>query len=171
MATFLDRYGQKMDRYAGGGNGTPGAHLDHAGIFQSYIRDKAGAVVGMNIAEQYKGSHGVHSHFYYNRGWGEGNASNYAAINGPDGRPLGGDRNPKNRRATELAQAPHPLAGRRAHGLPSAGQGQQAGSEHILRVDFTTRGLVKSTRIETKGPMKVETSNRWQTGRNPLIEA
>ena len=97
VATFLDAFGRNVDRYANGGTGTPGAHLDHAGIFQNYIRDKAGNIVGMNIAEQYAGSHGVHRHAYYNRGWGERNAGNYSAILGSDGRPLGGSRNPLGR--------------------------------------------------------------------------
>ena len=173
VATFLDRYGRKTDRYAGGGNGTPGAHLDHAGIFQSYIRDKAGAIIGMNIAEQYKGSHGVHSHAYYNRGWGEGNASNYAAINGPEGRPLGGDRNPMNRRATELAQEPHPYAGRRATGLGDAGHGaRDAASNHkvTVGVEVTGPGRHKSTKVERDGPMQIDVRKTWPSGRNSFLE-
>ena len=121
IATFLDRQGRQTDRYAGGGNGTPGAHLDHAGIFQSYIRDKDGKIVGMNMAEQYRGSHGVHSKAYgFGQGWGEGNASNYSAIMGANGRPLGGDLNPMARRADGLrepaqANAQRPTPGAKHH--------------------------------------------------------
>ena len=107
VATFMDSLGRASNRYAGGGTGTRGANRDHAGIFQDYIRDGNGKIIGMHMAEQYKGSHGVHSKAYFNRGYGEGNASNYNAIMGPDGQPLGGNRNPMARRAIGL---PNPAA-------------------------------------------------------------
>ena len=171
VATFLDAYGRKVSRYANGGTGTPGAHLDHAGVFQSYIRDKGGNIVGMNIAEQYAGSHGVHSKAYYNKGWGERNASNYSAVLGPDGQPLGGSHNPMNRRANDLTAA-HPNAGRRASGLSEAAREPREGSDHLLRIDLRDPGNhVKSTRVERNGPLRVEMHNKWQTHRNPLIAA
>jgi hypothetical protein len=95
IATFLDRQGHQSDRYAGGGSGTPGAHLDHAGVFQSYIKDDKGNNIGMNISEQYQGSGGIHTKRYmFNQGWGEGNASSYSAVRTSDGRLLGDTRNP-----------------------------------------------------------------------------
>ena len=97
IATFLNRDGSQANRYAGGGTGTPGANLDHAGIFESYIRDKAGQAIGMRIAEQYRRSGGPRmKEYFFGQGRGEGNGSNYAAVLGPDGNPLGG----KVRRAT-----------------------------------------------------------------------
>lgn len=94
IATFLDRQGRPSEKYAGGGSGTPGAHLDHAGVFQSYIRDKDGRPIGMNISEQYQGSGGMHSRPYmFGQGWGEGNGSNYNAIKVGE-EYLGGKNNP-----------------------------------------------------------------------------
>ena len=95
LATFLNRDGSQSDRYAGGGAGTPGAHLDHAGIFQKYVEDAYGKRIGMTMAEQYQGSRGVHLKDYlFGKGSGEGDGSNYHAVLGPDGKPLGGSRNP-----------------------------------------------------------------------------
>jgi hypothetical protein len=97
IATFLDRSGRTTDRYAGGGSGTPGAHLDHAAIFQKYLHDKAGKRIGMEVTEQYQGSGGPHEHpYYFNSGWGEGNASNYHVIDTAQGH-LGGEANPMSR--------------------------------------------------------------------------
>lgn len=94
IATFLDRRGNTSDRYAGGGAGTPGAHLDHAAVFEGYARDGNGKIVGMNVSEQYHGSGGIHRQTYsFGQGWGEGNASNYHAIRTDQGY-LGGNRNP-----------------------------------------------------------------------------
>lgn len=90
VATFLNRDGSQSDRYAGGGAGTPGAHLDHAGVFQKYVLDAYGKRIGMTILEQYKGSRGAHLKDYlFGRGTGEGDGSNYHTVLGPDGRPLG----------------------------------------------------------------------------------
>ena len=98
IATFLDRQGRQSERYAGGGTGTMGAHLDHAGVFESYIKDKAGKLIGMNIAEQFKGSGGVRSKaYYFGKGFGEHNASNYNAIQDKARNHLGGNLNPMNR--------------------------------------------------------------------------
>ena len=72
-----------------------------------------------------------------------------------------------------LAHAPHPLAGRRANGLPTTGRASsERDSNHMLTIDLRDPGgHVKSTRIERNGPLKVDMPNRWQTGRNPLIGA
>ncbi len=103
VATFLDRQGRETDRYAGGGAGTPGAHLDHAGVFQKYVMDAYGKRIGMTIAEQYQGSHGVHLKDYlFGKGFGEANGSNYHAVLGPDGKPLGGGQAP----ASDVKAAP-----------------------------------------------------------------
>ncbi len=91
VATFLDRQGRETDRYAGGGAGTPGAHLDHAGVFQKYVMDAYGKRIGMTLLEQYQGSRGAHLKDYlFGKGFGEANGSNYHAVLGPDGKPLGG---------------------------------------------------------------------------------
>lgn len=93
IATFLDRGGQTTNRYAGGGSGTPGAHLDHAAVFQRYITE-GGKRTGMEVSEQYQGSGGVHEHaYYFHDGWGEGDASNYHVIDTAHGH-LGGTANP-----------------------------------------------------------------------------
>lgn len=97
VATFMGKNYQQSDRYAGGGPGTPGIHRDHAGVFLGYELDSKGHITGMRIAEQYKGSHGVHEKTYHSRGVGSRNASNYYSINDSGGRPLGGQRNPMSR--------------------------------------------------------------------------
>ena len=85
IATFLDRQGRTSDRYAGGGSGTPGAGLDHAAVFQRYVYEN-GQRVGMEVAEQYAGSGGVHERTYrFNSGFGERNGSNYFKISGLGG--------------------------------------------------------------------------------------
>jgi hypothetical protein len=95
VATFLNRAGETGDLYAGGGSGTPGAHLDHAAVFEKYLRDKTGAAIGMEVAEQYKGSGGIHEKNYmFGKGFGEGNASNYYAVKTRSGGYLGGAANP-----------------------------------------------------------------------------
>ncbi|CAA2137493.1 phage tail tip lysozyme [Methylobacterium bullatum] len=104
VATFMDALGRQSSRYAGGGTGTMGANRDHAGIFQEYIKDAAGKNIGMRIAEQYRGSGGVHSKDYmFGQGSGAKNGSNYNVVLGPDGQPLGDSRNPMNRTVTAKA--------------------------------------------------------------------
>ena len=86
IATFLDSSGRPSDRYAGGGSGTRGAHRDHAAVFLGYTTDASGRRVGMRVAEQYLGSHGIHTREYrFGEGWGEGNASNYSKVEGLGG--------------------------------------------------------------------------------------
>ncbi|MCJ2057741.1 phage tail tape measure protein [Methylobacterium sp. J-048] len=139
VATFLNRNGSQSSRYAGGGTGTMGAGTDHAGVFQSYIRDEAGKIIGMNVAEQYKGSRGVHSKPYmFGQGFGEKNGSNYHAILGSDGQPLGGARNPmaRARAAAQAASAPPPGLGQGGAGVGAGGKPQGLGE-----IDVTpTRG-------------------------------
>ncbi len=100
LATFLDRNGNTGNTYAIGGNGGQrGAHLDHAGVFEGYIRDAQGKPIGMNMSEQYRGSGGTHSRaYYFGDGWGEGDASNYYAIDVAGGGHLGGSANPMSNR-------------------------------------------------------------------------
>jgi Phage tail lysozyme len=94
VATFLNRKGETTDLYAGGGSGTPGAGLDHAAVFDSYVRDAGGNITGMNVAEQYDGSGGTRQHTYrFGRGRGEHDASNYYAVKTENGY-LGGASNP-----------------------------------------------------------------------------
>ncbi len=158
VATFLDSFGRQSRRYAGGGLGTMGAHLDHAGVFQSYIKDAAGKIVGMNMAEQYKGSHGVHSRAYmFGQGWGERNASNYHAVLGANGSFLGGANNPMNRRATGLAEGGHGGAGGRD-------------SRHQVDIHLHDRGgNVRSTSHRGEGPMEVKLRT-WPTMTEPSWE-
>ena len=149
IATFLDKAGRASERYAGGGIGTMGAHRDHAGVFQSYIRDKDGKPIGFNMAEQYKGSHGAHSKAYmFGRGWGEGNASNYSAVAGSDGQPLGGDRNPMNRRATGL---PNPAA--------DAARAPPAASHVHLEIEHPPQSRVKVK--DSSGPITTAFKRQW----------
>ena len=60
---------------------------------------------------------------------------------------------------------------RRATGLSDVAGGAGAGSDHRLTVDLRDpHGVVKSTRLEKRGAMKVEVPNHWQTGRAALID-
>jgi hypothetical protein len=108
IATFLDRQGRVGNTYAIGGNGgQPGAGLDHAAVFENYIRDN-GKIVGMEVMEQYARSHGMHSRDYmFGQGSGERNASNYSAIDVAGGGHLGGANNPLSRRDVAGAPKPH----------------------------------------------------------------
>ena len=96
VATHMDDQRNQSSKYAGGGSGTPGANKDHAAVIIGYEYDKSGNVIGMKVAEQYSGSGGIKTHtYYYGKGGAtEKNASNYAPIYGPDGKPLGGENNP-----------------------------------------------------------------------------
>ncbi|MCX7898476.1 MAG: hypothetical protein N2444_00035 [Methylocystis sp.] len=97
IATFLDRSGRPSSRYDGGGTGAPGNHTTHAAVFESYARDRGGRIVGINVWEQFKGSHGQRRKTYFAQGFGTNNAANYRAILDNSGRPLGGRRNPMSR--------------------------------------------------------------------------
>lgn len=106
IATFLDRHGNSTSDYAHGGNGGQrGANLDHAAVFENYVRDKDGKITGMSVAEQYDGSGGIHEHTYsidginkrtgqYDR---EHDATSYSAIKLKNGEYLGGKNNPMSR--------------------------------------------------------------------------
>ena len=135
VATFLNRDGQDVDRYADGGAGRPGAGLDHAGLFQSYILDAAGKRIGMKMSEQFAGSGGVHVRDYlFGKGFGEHNGSAYHAVLGPDGKPLGGGRQPPSRRRKRYASPFHQRPPLRPSPprLPTApAQGQMQGELHI----------------------------------------
>jgi hypothetical protein len=97
ISTFLDRGGKPSNLYADGGIGTPGANLDHAAVFEHYIKDKMGKDIGMAVMEQYQYSgkpgqiKGPHEHDYmFGQGYGETNASNYSRIKLASGGYLGG---------------------------------------------------------------------------------
>lgn len=117
IATFMDRNRRLSERYAGGGLGSAGTKRDHAAVFESYIRDAAGKIVGMNVSEQWKGSRGVRRERYM---FGDGghtthNGSSYYAIRDPSGRYLGGANNPMNR---ARGGAPGATPGAAASGVP-----------------------------------------------------
>lgn len=122
IATFLNRDGSQSNRYAGGGTGTPGANLDHAGVFHSYITDKNGKRVGMKMLDQWNGANGqpsVRDYYFGDRRGGEKDAGNYFAVKDQSGNYLGGARNPMS--ATSLAGAPS------ADGFKSSGWQPGAG--------------------------------------------
>jgi hypothetical protein len=109
ISTFLDRQGRTSNLYAGGGSGTMGAHLDHAAVFENYIRE-GGNIVGMNVEEQYSGSGGMHSRRYmFGGGFGEADAANYAAIKTAAGGYLGGKNNPMAGDNTRTAGVARPV--------------------------------------------------------------
>ena len=157
VATFLDRQGRETGRYAGGGIGTEGAHLDHAGVFQRYIMDGAGRRIGMTIAEQFRGSHGQHIRRYmFGKGWGEGNGSNYHAIMGPDGKPLGGGNNPM----TDLRAAAEKLGGAARDDLAAEKRRAEDRRQQTAQVDGGIDAHVHlhdhrtSTRVERRGAIR-----------------
>ncbi len=127
IATFLDRQGKTTDRYAGGGSGTPGAHLDHAAVFKGYTRDKDGHITGIDVEEQYKGSGGMQSHHYGIGGYGEADANNYFAVKTDQGY-LGGKNNPM----TPRPQSYRPEDSPQVHDpdLPAAQRLAEANYEH-----------------------------------------
>ena len=60
----------------------------------------------MQIAEQFQGSNGVHLRNYmFGSGAGEANGSNYHAVLGSDGKPLGGVRSPLKVDVTDASAA------------------------------------------------------------------
>lgn len=86
VATFMDRSGLPSNYYDGHqGVGAPGNNTTHAGIVAGYTKDG-----NLILAEQWRGSNGVHFTEYANgdqRG-GEKDASNYFVIN-KNGLPAG----------------------------------------------------------------------------------
>jgi hypothetical protein len=92
IATFMDRNRNQSDKYDGGeGVGKPGNHTTHAAIFNGYIKDNDGKIIGITVKEQYQGSNGVQDHTYMfgAKGGGTLDGSNYYAINDSQGTPLG----------------------------------------------------------------------------------
>ena len=73
------------------------------------------------------------------------------------------------RRADSLSGTPH----RRADtDLSRSPQGHDRSSQHALTVDIRDPGgHVKSTHLQSRGPMRVEMRNRWRTGPSPLVSA
>ena len=136
IATFLNRDGSQSDRYAGGGTGTMGAKLDHAGVFMSYLKNAAGQHVGMKVLEQYQGSGGQRmKDYFFGRGQGEANGSNYFAVKDGQGRYLGGANNSMNGAAiaggaptAQSITAGVPLPPSR----PSAGDGAGGGAPAVF---------------------------------------
>lgn len=112
IATFLTHEGKPSKFYGDGTVGRPGAGVDHAAVFKNYVRNRRGEITGMNVYEQYAGSHGqIRLRTYsFEHGFGERNASNYYAINDANGRPLGGKNNPMsgNPDTTIAAATPRP---------------------------------------------------------------
>ena len=93
-----------LDLRHGGHGGQPGAGLDHAAIFEKYLRDRVGKIIGMDVEEQYKGSGGAHERaYYFGGGRGERDAANYAAIKTASGGYLGGRANPMSGDDSEVA--------------------------------------------------------------------
>lgn len=159
IATFLNRDGSQSSRYAGGGTGTPGAGLDHAGVFQSYVRDKDGKTIGMRIAEQFKGSGGPRFKDYsFGQGFGERNGSNYNAILGPDGRYLGGDRNPMT--ADTLANTVKENATGRVADARSGGGG---GKSMSVSAPITINGTTNPEVIANRAAKHIQDSTLWRT--------
>ncbi len=117
VATFLDARGREVDRYADGTGGRPKRGLDHAAVFEGYERDQAGKITGMKVAEQYKGSGGVHDKVYpfHSGKFGEHDGSNYHAVMRSDGAYLGGRNNPMTDASDD------PLALRRSRDAKAAG--------------------------------------------------
>ena len=92
LSTFMDRRGRQSDRYDGGqGVGAPGNNTTHALVFDHYVKDKDGNIVGFSSWEQYRGSGGPHLKTYMRgdqRG-GEKDANNYATVYDSSGKPIG----------------------------------------------------------------------------------
>jgi hypothetical protein len=98
ISTFLDRQGRTGETYAiGGHGGQMGANLDHAGIFEGYIR-KDGKITGMNVKWQARGIAPHMGQYYFGQGRGEQDASNYFGIDVASGGHLGGAANPMSHR-------------------------------------------------------------------------
>jgi hypothetical protein len=121
VSTFAGLHGeQNQDIYAGGTGGRMKAGLDHAAVFETYVKNKDGKITGMVVDEQYVGSKGVHAHQYdFGGGYGEHDARNYSAIDVAGGGHLGGANNPLTQRdaareastRTASRSGPHPHIG------------------------------------------------------------
>jgi tail lysozyme len=121
VSTFAGLNGeQNQNIYAGGTGGRMKAGLDHAAVFETYVKNKDGKITGMVVDEQYVGSKGVHPHQYdFGGGYGEHDARNYSAIDVAAGGHLGGSNNPLTQRdaareastRTASRSGPHPHIG------------------------------------------------------------
>jgi hypothetical protein len=99
VSTHLNRDGSQSSLYAGGGSGTRGAGLDHAGIIAGYRYNSATKQKEMGIVEQFDNIQrklGVKERINWlpAQGFGEHGARNYSAILGPDGEPINPGENP-----------------------------------------------------------------------------
>lgn len=135
IATFAGLHGeQNQDIYAGGTGGRAKVGLDHAAVFESYIRDKAGKITGMNVADQWKGSGGIQNQhpYYFGRGRGEHDAANYSAIDVAGGGHLGGENNPLTQR--DAARASSTRVASRSGPHPHIGDMSQYHTNQAIRV-------------------------------------
>ena len=99
VATHLNRDGSQSSRYAGGGSGTPGAGLDHAGVIAGYRVNPKTGEKEMGIAEQWQGINrklGVNERINWlpANGYGEHGGKNYSPIRDKYGNPLNPSENP-----------------------------------------------------------------------------
>ncbi|MER2252929.1 phage tail tape measure protein [Methylorubrum podarium] len=119
IATFLNRDGSTSHRYDGGGTGVRGNNTTHAGVFNKYLKDKIGRIVGMEVVEQFKGSNGPRlKNYMFGQGSGARNGSNYNAILGSDGQLLGGSRNPMQNARDNAESLVGPMRGSAGGGDP-----------------------------------------------------
>ncbi|MBY0397655.1 MAG: BPSL0067 family protein, partial [Thermoleophilia bacterium] len=155
IATFLNRDGTQSNRYAGGGTGTPGANLDHAGVFHSYITDKDGKRIGMKMLDQWNGANGqpqVRDYFFGDRRGGEKDGRNYFAIKGQDGNYLGGGRNPMS--------AKGPVAEAAAPRTPEAGSAGVGAERNRLLATPNVDALIGRDRLGAAPQLKPELKDR-----------
>ena len=147
ISTFMDDSFRQSNLYAGGQSvGRPGWNKDHAGEFESYIRDKNGQIIGMNVLWQ-AAHNKPHLGQYYLGGKGEQNMANYFGVDVASGGHLGGVNNPLNamRRYAQPHRPVTPLSGPPGHspgagGVPVAHAGdmskfQGANKQYAIRID------------------------------------
>ena len=110
----------------------------------------------MTVSEQSRG-HALHLRNYmFGRGAGEQNGSNYNAIMGPDGRPLGGSSNPM----TELRAAAERLGGAARDDLAAEKRKAEDRRQQTAQVDGGIDAHVHlhdhrtSTRVERRGAIR-----------------
>lgn len=136
IATFAGLHGeQNQDIYAGGTGGRAGIGQDHAAVFESYIKDRNGKIIGMNVADQWKNSRGIHNQHQYMIGGGRGelDAANYSAIDVAGGGHLGGENNPLTQR--DAARASSTRTASRTGPHPHIGDMSQYHNNQAIRVN------------------------------------